>query len=122
MAGKRYRAPMIKHLAKYGLVEEWQFAHGRLWRLDFGCPRYKVALEVQGGLYISGGHVRGDGFQRDREKVLAAQMHGILVAECSPKHIEEYAIKLARFIESGCRTISGELEACLFALPRKRHA
>jgi very-short-patch-repair endonuclease len=47
---------------------QYRFDEHRLWRLDFSWPLRKVAVEVEGGVWINGGHNRASGFLRDAEK------------------------------------------------------
>lgn len=53
-------------------VYEHKFHPERKWRFDFAWPEQKVALEIDGGLYINGGHTRGSGRERDYEKDASA--------------------------------------------------
>jgi len=49
-------------------VREHVFHFHRKWRFDFAWPDYLVAVEIQGGTWINGGHSRGSGFQKDCDK------------------------------------------------------
>ncbi len=55
---------------------QYRFAVTRKWRLDFAWPSCRLALEVQGGTWVRGGHVRGRQYERDCEKLNAAQLAG----------------------------------------------
>jgi len=57
-------------------VSEHRFAPPRRWRFDFAWPDRKVALELEGGTYSGGRHVRPDGYAADAEKYNAAVLHG----------------------------------------------
>jgi very-short-patch-repair endonuclease len=46
-------------------AREYRFHPGRRWRFDFTWPRYKITVEIDGGIYSRGRHVRGRGFERD---------------------------------------------------------
>ena len=46
------------------------------WVFDLACPEYKVAVEVQGGTYSGGAHVRGKGYENDCKKGNAARLAG----------------------------------------------
>jgi very-short-patch-repair endonuclease len=63
------------------LVAEHRFHPERRWRLDFAHLVTKTAIEINGGVWSGGRHVRGAGYLRDREKVNAAQMLGWRVFE-----------------------------------------
>jgi very-short-patch-repair endonuclease len=49
-------------------VREHQFAPPRRFRWDFAWPDHRVAVEVDGGLFVNGRHSRGAGVERDMEK------------------------------------------------------
>lgn len=63
-------------------VREHRFHKERMWRLDFAWPEYKVAVEVQGGIWKKGGHSSGVGITRDLEKLDHAMRDGWLVYQC----------------------------------------
>jgi len=47
---------------------EYRFAPGRRYAFDFAWPESRVALEIEGGTYTNGRHVRGSGYRHDCEK------------------------------------------------------
>lgn len=49
---------------------------GKDWLFDFAWPDWKIAVEIQGGAFIRGGHNRGMGQQRDFEKHNHATLEG----------------------------------------------
>ncbi len=51
---------------------EFRFHPDRKWRFDFAWPRHKTAVEIDGGIFIDGGHNRGMQFAGDAEKNNAA--------------------------------------------------
>lgn len=63
------------------LVRELRFHPDRRWRLDFAHEPSKTAIEINGGIWSGGRHVRGAGYLRDREKVNAATAMGWRVFE-----------------------------------------
>ena len=80
-----------RHISLCGLpspVREFRFHPKRRWRFDFAWPLYRVAAEVDGGIYCRGRHVRGKGFERDAEKRNAAVLAGWRVLHFTPKHIK----------------------------------
>jgi hypothetical protein len=48
----------------------------REWRFDYAWPRWKVALEIQGGTFVNGRHSRGPALRREYEKHNAAVVQG----------------------------------------------
>jgi len=68
-------------------VPELVFHPKRKWRFDYAWPNQKVALEVEGGVWIQGRHTRGSGFVKDMEKYNAAAMLGWRVLRVQPKDL-----------------------------------
>ena len=48
----------------------------RLWRFDFAWPAERVAVEIDGGVFVRGGHNRGMRMTQDHEKQNAAVVQG----------------------------------------------
>ena len=57
-------------------VREHRFDDKRRWRFDFAWPSSRVAVELEGGLYTRGRHMRPTGFAADCEKYNAAALAG----------------------------------------------
>lgn len=75
---------------EYGIPEpttEYKFHQTRRWRLDFAWVEKKVAIEVNGGTWISGRHNRGNGYINDMEKMNALQMLGWRVLQFTPQQL-----------------------------------
>lgn len=66
---------------------EYKFHPSRRWRFDFAWPEYKIALEVEGGIFVYGRHTRGSGFLKDMEKYNAAAMMGWRILRVQPKDL-----------------------------------
>jgi hypothetical protein len=60
---------------------EYKFHPKRKWRLDYYFPRIKLAVEIQGGTWINGGHSRGVGVTADMEKKESLLLMGIWLYE-----------------------------------------
>lgn len=81
--------------------EEWCRANGfvspkrrlpRKWRADFRVPvRHDVPIliEIDGGGWTQGRHVRGKGFEADLEKLNAAALLGYRVLRFTPAMVED---------------------------------
>ena len=55
---------------------EWRFAPPRRWRFDRAWPDEKVAVELEGGIFNKGRHVRPIGFEQDCAKYNQAALRG----------------------------------------------
>lgn len=66
---------------------EFRFHPSRRWRFDFCFPVAKVAVEVQGGLFVQGRHSRGAALLKEHEKLNAAAALGYRVVFVTPKQI-----------------------------------
>ena len=58
-----------------GFTTEYKFHPLRKWRFDFALAK-GIAVEVDGGIWSLGRHVRGKGFEGDCEKVNEAALLG----------------------------------------------
>jgi hypothetical protein len=77
--------------------EEWCFEHGfvtpvrkfpRSWRADF-LVAPKLLVEVEGGSWAGGRHVRGAGFEADCEKYAAAAILGYRMIRATTAQVED---------------------------------
>ena len=68
-------------------VTEHRFHPERKWRFDFAWPAWRVALEVEGGVWTGGRHTRGAGFVKDMEKYNAATCLGWRFLRVQPKDL-----------------------------------
>jgi very-short-patch-repair endonuclease len=74
----------------YGLPEpipEHRFHPVRKWRFDYAWPDRKVALEIQGGLFVQGRHSRGAALVKEFEKLNTAAAMGWRVLFVTPKQM-----------------------------------
>lgn len=84
-------------LGGQALVRELRFYPDRRWRFDFAHEASKVAIEINGGVWSGGRHVRGAGYLRDREKINAATELGWRVFELGTGQVTVDAVQ--RIIE-----------------------
>lgn len=66
---------------------EFKFLPDRKFRADFLLPG-KVLVEIEGGVWIQGGHTRGGGYSKDCEKYNLAQLNGYKVFRFTPQMVE----------------------------------
>jgi very-short-patch-repair endonuclease len=76
-----------------GLIpeREFVFAPPRRWRFDLAWPEKKIAVEVQGGIFMpagQGGHNRGAYMELSYEKMNTAALLGWRVLQFGPKAIK----------------------------------
>jgi hypothetical protein len=65
--------------------KEFRFHPERKWRFDFAFPDRKIAVEVQGGLFIGGAHARPTFIVQSYEKMNNAMLLGWKVFQFQPK-------------------------------------
>ena len=66
-------------------VWEWRFAAPeRQFAFDYAWPESRVALEMQGGIFVNGGHNRGPQYASDMQKFNMAAERGWFVLQCVP--------------------------------------
>ena len=57
-------------------TEQYAFARPRRWRFDLAWPARMVAVEIDGGTWSAGRHVRGAGYEADCIKLAEAACRG----------------------------------------------
>ena len=72
---------------------EWPFHPTRKWRFDYACPELKIAIEVDGGIFIGGRHSGGVGQLKDFEKLNSACAMGWLVFHTQPEDMHDFALR-----------------------------
>lgn len=68
-------------------VKEYRFYKNRQWRFDYALPKYKIAIEVEGGVWTQGRHVRPVGFLGDMNKYNMATLMGWRLFRTTPKKL-----------------------------------
>lgn len=66
---------------------QFLFCDNRLWRFDFAWPKLGVAVEIEGGVWVNGRHIRPSGFIKDMEKYNTAAILGWKVLRYLPKQV-----------------------------------
>lgn len=72
-------------------AKEYVFHPVRKWRFDYAFPDAKIALEVEGGVYTGGRHIRPKGFLGDVDKYNAASVMGWRVLRVVPDRLRTFA-------------------------------
>jgi len=69
----------LLQISAAGLPEphrEYPLIPGRRFRADFAWPEHKLAVEIEGGTWSGGRHVRGTGYMNDCRKYNLSVLHG----------------------------------------------
>lgn len=78
----------LESTAIKGFEREYKFHPKRRWRLDIAFPAQRLAIEVEGGIWTRGRHVRGAGMLEDMEKYAELAILGWRLIRVAPKHIK----------------------------------
>lgn len=68
-------------------VKELRFHPTRRWRFDYAIPDYKIAVEVEGGVWTGGRHTSPKGFLGDIEKYNTATVMGWRILRTVPDEL-----------------------------------
>lgn len=68
-------------------VAEFRFHPERKWRFDFAWPDKRIAVEIEGGTFTRGRHVRPLGYECDCEKYNEAALRGWKVLRFTTRQI-----------------------------------
>lgn len=85
----------------------YRFAKNRRWAFDFCWVPEMVALEVEGGTWNQGRHVRGKGYENDCEKYNEAAILGYTVLRCTSGMIDDG--RAVGFVERALKRVGGGL-------------
>lgn len=97
-----------EHYPKIDLHSQVYFAKGRKLHFDFAHWPSKTAIEIQGGIWIQGGHSTPKGIQQDYEKLNLAQSLGWLVFQVTAESMNGLDVlgQIAGAIEArGCHLV-----------------
>lgn len=76
-----------------GWVREYEFYPTRNWKVDFAFVDLKIAIEIEGGVFSGGRHVRGVGFTKDCEKYNELSLMGWCLLRFTSAHMDSgYAL------------------------------
>lgn len=90
-------------------VPEFRFHPVRKFRWDWAWPEYRLALEVEGGVWSGGAHGRGTGIVRDMEKSSVGAAEGWRVIRVTPSKLmaDETLDHITRALEWRTERIDG---------------
>ena len=74
---------------KIPFEREFRFHPDRKWRFDFAIHSHKLAVEVEGGVWLAGRHSRGSGYEKDCEKYNTATILGWRLIRVSPGQVKK---------------------------------
>lgn len=99
--------------AVYGLdlrpEREYRFAApDRQWRFDFCWPAFRVAVEIDGGIFVGGGHNRGLQFTQNCEKLNAAVMRGWRVLRFTTLDLRQQPVQCVEAVGKLIEMIAGQ--------------
>jgi very-short-patch-repair endonuclease len=81
-------ALQLRALRIGGWIREHRFC-ARRWRFDFAWPAQKLALEIDGAVWVQGRHTRGVGVEADNVKLAAAVIQGWRVLRVTPGQVQK---------------------------------
>lgn len=84
-------------------IAEFRFDTKRKFRFDFAWSEYKVAVEIEGGLYQNGRHNRAQGYITDCDKYNLATESGWRILRYTSHHLDNDPNAV---IEQICRVIA----------------
>ena len=71
---------------------EYRFHPVRKWLIDYAWPNVKLAVEIEGGIWSKGRHIRPAGFLRDMEKYNALTGAGWTLLRFQPRKVDMFEI------------------------------
>lgn len=73
----QYTHIILQSATGYKWESEYRFHDTRKWRFDFALPEKKIAIEIEGGIYMKKSrHTSSTGYIKDMEKYNHAVMAG----------------------------------------------
>lgn len=93
---------LCKELIGAECVKEYKFHDTRRWRFDYAFPEYKIAVEIDGGVWNYGRHNRAKGYIADMEKFNEAAKLGWVVLKFTPQ--EQYRCETFEVIRAAINT------------------
>ena len=86
---REYRFAALHLCAGKGLRARLKAARMQDWRFDLAWPTLRLAIEVDGGGWVSGRHSRGAGIESDCAKLSTAVSMGWRVLRVTPRQVKD---------------------------------
>ena len=83
------------------VVAEHRFHPTRMWRFDYAIPSHRIAIEIDGGVWIEGRHNRPKGYIADLDKFNNAAALGWRVLKFTPQ--QQFTTKALRLIQASVK-------------------
>jgi very-short-patch-repair endonuclease len=80
----------VKNELGVDLEVEFRFHPTRKWRFDYALVEKRIAIEVEGGVWVKGRHTRGAGYIKDMEKYTEAAIRGWCVIRVTPEQLNGF--------------------------------
>ncbi len=104
---REYRFAAVAVGLRAGVRRRLARRQWRDWRFDLAWPDQRVAVELEGGTWVQGRHIRPAGYRSDCEKYNVAQLLGWIVLRFTSDMLSDDPV--------GC------IKQVLFALQRDSH-
>ena len=89
---RRVSLPLDRQCVLMGLprpTPEYRFHPVRKWRFDLAFVPDRIAIEIDGGVFVQGRHSRGAGVESDCEKYAEAMLLGWRVLRVTPRMVKD---------------------------------
>lgn len=96
-------------------VSEHKGIEGRKFRFDCANPSQKIAIEIEGGIWVTGRHNRPLGMEQDMEKYNMAVLEGWKVLRYPPDILRKSPWRIIRDVRMlcGASTDAAQTALCL---------
>jgi very-short-patch-repair endonuclease len=78
---------IVENVIRMKLIPEYKFLGNRKFRFDYAIPEIKLAIEINGGVWINGRHTRTSGYLKDLEKFNLATCNGWHLLQFVPEQL-----------------------------------
>jgi len=101
---ERYLFEILNEAYPGKWVSEHKGIEGRKFRFDAANPTEKIAIEIEGGIWLgkNGGHTGGLGYQQNMEKYNLAVLEGWKILRYSPQTMKKTPWKIIADVRKLC--------------------